>query len=177
MKKSAKRIANIIGDKSDIGERIWTRLWKDDEREVTQLITDDKSQSTVVRDLVSEALHAKRLKQAGRNPAIRELLKTFDEMISVRVQQATQPLAQRVARIEAEQRRTNRFLAAIFLTMTEKFEFAPDEPDEATDRALFAACADEANEMSKLILEPQPDTPADDPQPVLKPIVARELTT
>lgn len=159
------------------GDRRWTRLSQDADRDVLALATDDYPVANVIRDLVDEALHVRHLNKAGRHPAVRELLRTFDEIINVRVQQATLPLSQRIARVEAQQNQTNRFLAAIFLTMTEKFEFVPDTPDEAMDRDLFVACVVEANEMSKLILEPPPDTHFVAADPGLRPLVARELTS
>lgn len=173
--KKTTRTQRIHEGKTTTGPTRFTRLSKDSDGEVMSLVTEDYSQANVIRDLVDEALHVRHLNKAGRHPAVRELLRTFDEIINVRVHQATLPLSQRAARIEAQQNQANRFLAAIFLTMTEKFEFVPDAPDEAMDRALYAVCAEEANEMTKFILEPQPDTLVSDVQPSLRPLVAREL--
>jgi len=177
MTKRTTRTQRIHEGKTTTGPTRFTRLSKDSDQEVMGLVTDDYPLANVIRDLVDEALHVRHLNKAGRHPAVRELLRTFDEIVNVRSFQANEHLSRRATQIEAEQHRTNRFLAAIFLTMTERFEFAPDAPDEATDRALFAACAREANEMSQLILEPQPNTPAADAEPALRPLVARELIT
>jgi hypothetical protein len=162
-KRLSTRTQRLHDASTSTGDRRWTRLSKDADQDVLDLATDDYPVANVIRDLVDEALHVRHLNKAGRHPAVRELLRTFDEIVNVRAQQAAEPLARRVAEIEARQDRTNRFLAAIFLTMTEKFEFALDDaPDQETDIALFAACAEEANEMSKLILGPQPDAPVTD---------------
>jgi hypothetical protein len=171
--KKTTRTQRLHEGKTTTGPTRFTRLSKDSDDEVMELVNDDYPLANVIRDLVDEALHVRHLNKAGRHPAVRELLRTFDEIINVR----SQPLASRVAKIEAQQHRTNRFLAAIFLTMTEKFEFSLDAPDEAMDRALFTACAKEANEMSKIILEPQMDTLFVNAEPVLRPLVARELNT
>ncbi len=176
-KRTTTRTQRLHEGATPTGERRWTRLSQDADRDVLELATDDYPVANVIRDLVDEALHVRHLNKAGRHPAVRELLRTFDEIVNVRSLQAAEPLARRVAQLEARQHRTNRFLAAIFLTMTERFEFAPDTPDDEMDAALFAACAEEANEMSKIILEPQPDTVVTGTQPVLSQLVARELST
>lgn len=171
--KRTTRTQRLHEGKTTTGPTRFTRLTKDSDQEVMDLVTANYPLAHVIRDLVDEALHVRHLNKAGRHPAVRELLRTFDEIISVRAQ----PLTRRVTQIEAQQHRTNRFLAALFITITEKFEFSPDVPNEAMDSALFAACVQEANEMSKIILAPQPDTLFGDAEPVLRPLVARALNT
>lgn len=160
------------------GDRRWTRLSKDADRDVLALVNDDYPVANVIRDLVDEALHVRHLNRAGRHPAVRELLRTFDEIINSRVQQAMPPLQQRLDLMEARQVQTNRFLSALFITLTEKFEFSAETSDEEADARLYSACAGEANEMTRLILTPQANAtipPRDPPVPPLRPLVAQEL--
>ena len=160
------------------GERRWTRLSKDAEQDVLDLATVDYPVANVIRDLVDEALHVRHLNKAGRHPAVRELLRTFDEIINVRVQQAAGPLSQHVARLEAQVAQANRFLAAFFLTHTEKFVFTTDKSDQELENSLFVACADEANAMTQVILRREPVVaPTESSQASLRLLVAQELNT
>jgi hypothetical protein len=108
------------------------------------------------------------------------LLRTFDEIVHARVQQSTGLLQQQVADLQSQLAQTNRFLAALFISFTEKFEFSAESSNEEIDNLLFSACADEANEMTRLILSRTAERASGDDihsQPTLRPIVARELTT
>ena len=143
-----------------------------------QLVNKDYTLANVIRDLVDEALHVRHLNKAGRHPAVRELLRTFDEIINVRVNGATEPLARRLSLIESQSAQANRFLAALFITVTGKLEFTTDTSDAELEEALFAACAGEANLMTQLLVSrmaPQPPPPPEPTTPTLRDLVAQEL--
>ncbi len=178
MNKKTTRTQRLHEGKTTVGPTRFTRLSKDSDEEVMQLVTKDYTLANVIRDLVDEALHVRHLNKAGRHPAVRELLRTFDEIISVRVSGATEPLARRLSQIESQSAQANRFLAALFITLTGKLEFTTDTSDAELEEALFAACAGEANLMTQLLVSPRVQQPPPAPEattPTLRELVAQEL--
>ncbi len=179
VKKITSRTQRLHEGAANTGERQWTRLSKDSEQEVLSLATKDYTVANVIRDLVDEALHVRHLNKAGRHPAVRELLRTFDEIINVRVSGANEPLARRLSQIESQSAQANRFLAALFITLTGKMELTTDTSDVEMEEALFAACAGEANLMTQLLVSPRvqqpPPPPPEATTPTLRDLVAQEL--
>jgi hypothetical protein len=174
MKTRTTRTQRLHEGKTTTGPTRWTRLSKDSDHDVQNLVTADYPIANVIRDLVDEALHVRHLNKAGRHPAVRELLRTFDEIVNDRVD----PLRHQVAELQAQLTQTNRFLATLFISITQNFEFVAEGRNEKLDQLLFTACADEANAMAALILKPhiQPNVnPTEQSQSTLRPIVAREL--
>ena len=59
-----------------------TKLYQEDYAEVQALCAGGESESAVIRELVREGLRRKHYRRAASDPAIRELLRTFNEMIN-----------------------------------------------------------------------------------------------
>jgi hypothetical protein len=174
MKKISKRQERILETPDTLGERLWTRLTPEAEAAVLERVTKANPAATVIRNLVDEALRTERLRAAGRDPSIRELLRTFDEVTTHRIEAATAPLAGQLEQVNRQLEQTRRqleqsqrFLAALFITYTENLDFSTNSEAGQTDEVIHDACAREANRMLRLILggerptdsEPPPATP------------------
>lgn len=173
MNKKTTRTQRLFEGKTTAGPTRFTRLSQDSDEDVMNLVTPDYPVANVIRDLVEEALHFRRLKQAGRHPAIRELLTTFDELVAARMH----PLNARNDRLEAELLKTNRFLSALFVTVVEDFRFPSVSENKQLEHDLYQACAREGMEMGQIVrgvdaVSPPPPTSA----PSVRPIVAQQLS-
>lgn len=62
-----------------------TKLYKEDWLEVQSYCVGGQSESQVIRELVRKGLQREHYRRAASDPAIRELLRTFDEMVSHRL--------------------------------------------------------------------------------------------
>jgi hypothetical protein len=170
MKKISKRRERILETPDTLGERLWTRLTPEAEAAVLERATKANPAATVIRRLVEEALHTERLRAAGRDPSIRELLRTFDEVTTHRIEAATAPLARQLEQVNRQLEQSQRFLAALFITYTENLDFSTNSEPGQTDEAIHDACANEANRMLRLILDPerpaQPEPPPATPEAI-----------
>ena len=73
-----------------------TRLHVYDLTEVDAMCVDGKRRSDVIRELVRRALYARRYRQASTDPAFKEILKAFDDRISVRLHHLEERLNNRM---------------------------------------------------------------------------------
>lgn len=80
-------------------ETCTTRLHAYDLAEVKSMCVDGKKKSDVIHELVRKALYARRYRQASTDPAFREILKSFDDQVGVRLHHLEERLA---ARMEAD---------------------------------------------------------------------------
>lgn len=85
-KERYKTYASPANGEGEISaETCTTRLFVEDLSEVKALCVDGKTKSDVIRELVRRALYSRRYRQATKDPAFRELLKAFDDQMSVRL--------------------------------------------------------------------------------------------
>jgi hypothetical protein len=87
MKKNSDRYRKFAASPDDeiSDETSTTRLYSYDLAEVKAMCVDGKKKSDVIRELVRRALYSRRYRQASTDPAFKEILKSFDDMIGVRL--------------------------------------------------------------------------------------------
>lgn len=116
MTRKASRLAGVLPlEQEDKGKSRYTRLSAEADQEVERRITDSdgrKKESAVIAELVEYALHVQQLAQAAKNPAVRELLRTFDAIVTFRQQESEARLLQTIA---IEFFTLRRFVATVLL--------------------------------------------------------------
>lgn len=73
-----------------------TRLYEEDYVEIKNLCVGGRKESEVIRELVRRALYARRYRQATNDPAFKELLRTFDDQIGLRIHHLEERLTRRM---------------------------------------------------------------------------------
>jgi hypothetical protein len=98
MKRNSDRYRKFAASPDDeiSDETSTTRLHAYDLVEVKAMCVDGKTKSDVIRGLVRKALYARRYRQASTDPAFKEILKSFDNAISVRLHHLEERLAGRM---------------------------------------------------------------------------------
>lgn len=90
-----KRATTTIEETADLLAELpsTTRLYHRDYLEVRSRCVGRKKESAVIRELVKKGLAADRLARAGGDPAVHQLLQTFDEIVAGRTTEVTAELA------------------------------------------------------------------------------------
>lgn len=100
-RRSFSRLAGVLPlEQEDKGKSRYTRLSAEADTEVERLITESngkKKESVVIAELVEYALHVRQLANAAKNPAVRELLRTFDAIVTIRQRETEERLLQVLA--------------------------------------------------------------------------------
>jgi Arc/MetJ-type ribon-helix-helix transcriptional regulator len=98
MKRKSDRYRKFAASPGDeiSDETSTTRLHVYDLAEVKAMCVDGKTKSDVIRELVRKALYARRYRQASTDPAFKEILKSFDDQVGVRLHHLEQRLAGRM---------------------------------------------------------------------------------
>jgi hypothetical protein len=113
MKRYKKYSASPSGDDEISDETSTTRLFAYDLAEVKAMCVDGKKKSDVIRELVRRALYSRRYRQASTDPAFKEILKSFDDSVGVRLHHLEERLANRM---EADHRMTETVLGYLYFT-------------------------------------------------------------
>jgi Arc/MetJ-type ribon-helix-helix transcriptional regulator len=102
MKKKSDRYRKFSASPEDeiSDETCTTRLFEYDLAEVKSMCVDGKTKSDVIRDLVRRALYSRRYRQASTDPAFKEILRSFDDQMGVRLHHLEERLNRRM---EADQ--------------------------------------------------------------------------
>jgi hypothetical protein len=102
MKKNSERYRKFASSPGDeiSDETSTTRLYSYDLAEVKAMCVDGKRKSDVIRELVRRALYSRRYRQASTDPAFKEILKSFDDRMDVRLHHLEERLN---GRMEADQ--------------------------------------------------------------------------
>lgn len=148
-----KRLKSIIEDEQERGESRMTRLLKSDDAVVTQKKEAGSSYSLVIADLVHKGLAYEALEKGAKDPVIRNLLHSLNEIVRHRVEEATRPLVETV-------RQNQLFVATLFLTLTAKLDLPLDGGDPRQLDELQEACAAQGNHMLSVLLPPPADNSA-----------------
>lgn len=87
MKKNSDRYRKFSASPDDeiSDETCTTRLYAYDLAEVKAMCVDGKKKSDVIRELVRRALYSRRYRQASTDPAFKEILRSFDDQMGVRL--------------------------------------------------------------------------------------------
>lgn len=81
--KIMKKLRNIFGQECKLAASSSnTKLYAEDYEEVQRRLVGGRTESAELRDLIRSGLQRERYKQAADDPAIRTLLRTFQDMIS-----------------------------------------------------------------------------------------------
>jgi hypothetical protein len=98
MTRKSRRLRLLTGEKDALATvSSNTKLFVEDYEEVRQLCAGGKTESAVIRELVHMGLQRARYKKAASDPAMRELLRTFDEIMTHRLLQMELRLMQQLA--------------------------------------------------------------------------------
>lgn len=137
MKRKSERYRKFSASPGDeiSDETSTTRLHSFDLIEVKAMCVDGKTKSDVIRELVRQALYARRYRQASTDPAFKEILKSFDDRVGLRLHHLERRLA---GRMEADQVMAQTVLGylyfAAFLGVEEmkqiRFLVTPEEVSE-----------------------------------------------
>lgn len=92
-------------------ETCTTRLFEYDLAEVKAMCVDGKTKSDVIRELVRRALYSRRYRQASTDPAFKEIIKSFDDQVGVRLHHLEERLNRRM---EADQVMTEAVLGYLY---------------------------------------------------------------
>lgn len=116
-RKSSSRLAGVLPlQQVDKGPSRYTRLSAEADSEVERRISDSGGklkESVIIAELVDYALHVKQLAQAAKNPAVRELLRTFDAIVSFRQRESEERVLRTLA---TELYTVRRFVATVLMT-------------------------------------------------------------
>jgi hypothetical protein len=86
MKQSSKRLSRVFGTDDGLADQSsTTKLYREDFKEVQQLCAGGQTHSEVLRNLIHKGLQRDRYKRAASDPAMRELLRTYDELLTHRL--------------------------------------------------------------------------------------------
>jgi len=139
MKKLSRRLRKIVGEEDKLAPSSSnTKLYAEDYEEVQRRLVNGRTESAELRELVRSGLQRERYKKAASDPAIRELLRTFQEMLDHSLSQAEERLA---ARLRIESSVAANYLARIYplaLFAAEALRQLPADtaPDELRQKAL-----------------------------------------
>jgi hypothetical protein len=113
MKKNSDRYRKFAASPDDeiSDETSTTRLYSYDLAEVKAMCVDGKKKSDVIRELVRRALYSRRYRQASTDPAFKEILKSFDDQMGVRLHHLEERLN---SRMEADHRMAETVLDYIY---------------------------------------------------------------
>ena len=140
-----KNVSKSIGDDQEKRAKPrYTRLLLDDDRQVMER-TD--APSTLIADLVHKGLAYEALAKGADDPTIRNLLRTFDQMI----RHCLTPLTEALQKSQQAHLQTQSFLACLFLTLTAGFEFPLENCAEGERAELHELLTVPANDMLTLI--------------------------
>ena len=145
-----KKLKKIIGEEEERGENRYTRLYKSDD---TAVLERGGSPSSHIADLVRKGLAYERLEAGANDPVIRNFLRTMDEIVNLRVNEATQHLYESLCQ-------TQLFVATLFLTFTAKLDLPLNSTSQEQLDDLHDACFVQANDMLSLIMPPPPTIPS-----------------
>lgn len=152
-----RKLKKVLGEddqqRGERGDSRYTRLLLEDDKIVAGR---DGKPAAVIADLVHKGLAYEALLKGADDPAIRGLLRTFDQIIQHRLE----PLAEQLRRSDAEVHRLQLFVAALFMTLTAKLDFPLENADEQTLDDLHGGCAGPANDMLALVMPPPPQPDA-----------------
>jgi single-stranded DNA-specific DHH superfamily exonuclease len=98
MKRNSDRYRKFASSPDDeiSDETSTTRLYAYDLAEVKAMCVDGKKKSDIIRELVRRALYSRRYRQASTDPAFKEILKSFDDMMGVRLHHLEERLRDRM---------------------------------------------------------------------------------
>lgn len=98
MKKNSDRYRKFSASPDDeiSDETSTTRLYAYDLAEVKAMCVDGKKKSDVIREIVRRALYSRRYRQASTDPAFKEILKSFDDQLGVRLHHMEERLRDRM---------------------------------------------------------------------------------
>ena len=134
----------IADDQEKRAKPRYTRLLLDDDRQVMER-TD--APSTLIADLVHKGLAYEALAKGADDPTIRNLLRTFDQMLQHRLT----PLTEALQKSQQAHLQTQSFLACLFLALTAGFEFPLENCAEDERAELHELLTVPANDMLTLI--------------------------
>jgi hypothetical protein len=150
-----KNLAKVVGDDQEKRAKPrYTRLLVDDDRQVMER-TD--APSTLIADLVHKGLAYEALARGADDPVIRNLLRTFDQIIQHRLT----PVMAALDESRRAHLQTQTFIACLFLTMTARFEFPLENCSDDDRDEIHELLTVPANDM--LTLATTPTTGADVP--------------
>lgn len=135
-----RKLLSIIGDDQSRGEALMTRLLKSDDEIVRQRKTTTLACSLIIADLVHKGLAYEALQQGANDPVLRILLRTMDELIRRRIDEAVRPLQQRLGQ-------TQLFITTLFLTVMLKLDLPLEGMSQAELDEIHDTCAEQANDM------------------------------
>ena len=113
MKRNSDRYRKFSASPEDdiSDETCTTRLFSYDLAEVKAMCVGGKTKSDVIRDLVRRALYSRRYRQASTDPAFKEILKSFDDQLGVRLHHLEERLT---TRLEADHLLTQTVLGYLY---------------------------------------------------------------
>lgn len=156
-----KNLRKVVGeDNLKRGPNRYTRLLFDDDNVVSERSERGATPSAVIADLVHKGLAYEALAAGANDPVIRNLLRTFDQMIQHRVA----PLAEALAASQRSLQQTQLFIATLFLTATAKFDFPLENCSDEEREEIHELLTVHANDMLNVATTPLPDdTPTHEP--------------
>jgi hypothetical protein len=116
-RKVSSRLAGVLPlQKEDKGPSRYTRLSAESDRFIQSQINQsggELKESTVIAELVDYAVKVRGLEAAAENPAVRELLRTIDDLMSLRVGESEDRMLQH---LRVELFSVRRLLATVLMT-------------------------------------------------------------
>lgn len=143
MDKNLRKVVHMDNQKR--GPNRYTRLLLEDDRVVTER---GGTPSAVIADLVRKGLAYEALVAGANDPAIRNLLRTLDQIVQHRVTPLAEALAQ-----------TQLFVATLFLTLTANFDFPLENCSDEQRADIHDLLTVHANDMLTLVTTPAADAP------------------
>jgi secreted Zn-dependent insulinase-like peptidase len=143
MKKNSDRYRKFSASPDDeiSDETSTTRLYSYDLAEVKAMCVDGKKKSDVIRELVRRALYSRRYRQASTDPAFKEILRSFDDRMGVRLHHLEERLN---SRMEADQVMSETVLGYLYFSaflgveQTKHIRFLL-EPESVSEEEFLAA--------------------------------------
>jgi hypothetical protein len=155
-----KNLRKIIGEDKTLqrGPNRYTRVLEEDDKIVVER---GGAPSTVIADLVHKGLAYEALASGADDPAIRNLLRVFDQMIQHRIA----PVVDCLQSAQQSLDQTRLFIATLFLTVTVKFEFPLESCSQEDLDDLHELLTTPANDRLTLITNPPATLSSTAPHP------------
>lgn len=148
-----KDLKKVVGeDNHNRGPNRYTRLLLDDDQVVMKR---GGKTSAVIADLVRKGLSYEALAAGANDPVIRNLLRTFDQIVQHRIA----PLAEALETSQRSLQQTQLFIATLFLTLTAKFDFPLENCSDDVRADIHEMLTVHANDMLVLATGPAVETP------------------
>jgi hypothetical protein len=136
MKNRKLRLHNLLGIEPKTGERIWTRLSVEDQKEVFSRVSQSNPPAKIIRELVSKGLE-------------------FERLQACQATHFTPDVSSSIQKLQEEMALIKRILCSFFISTAADFDFPLDQKNPQFVNQIYSLCLEQINHTLNVLTAPQ----------------------